>query len=711
MSTHLGAAKQVATKAVKKADKVLQMITGTLRNKADTSPREYQAMITAHRATLEEVIDKLTHLHQELKIRIDNDQVAIDKPLANSWSAKYRDHLRQLNINHWIATSRATLQAIDGEIASAEEAERSERNRTKRSEELMMTAIELSTRSFRGTSTPHAQRTSTPIVSDEESEPSLIQDRVGSEPSIQESDQSVEETTDLDRFYDLDMSSEDEDPSTEMSHLALSSRGRPSSSYQPEQVRRPTRPHGGANSTVNKEIKNRNLKFDYQPRYVEHHRSSGPPPPPSRAKPVKSAPHSSRIPRNSASALKWNESDSDSDHQIQSDESQNHPPPPNYSFSSDSSASEPSANQKLKESKFREKKLKMKLKAEKEKRLQLEKRDPRSLDSERVSSFSKSTSMQIQRPSVKLPSFSGNQNEFSQFSKTFRVMVGESHQLSNIEKLIYLRQALSGAAFKTIQRIEISDGGYQTAWSKLDRRYGDAGQVKDALMRRFEKATVTKTDYRKMLNDLDELTEIAQELENQGENINSQLIFFPMLAKFPADIQAEVTPKLHSKKFDGTFERFQIEIEKAIRAQLIRTGGFTESSRLHQHRSTDMVIAQINAKAETPSNIKGKPKSDRQDSEKSNSCPFGDGEHKSTECSAKLEHKMKTIELGKRCINCLKRHSVEECPSKYRCKNCREKHHTAICEAFENGKAKFPFSKREFFRSQGNSGASRPPPQ
>ncbi|XP_060592650.1 uncharacterized protein LOC132747318 [Ruditapes philippinarum] len=67
-------------------------------------------------------------------------------------------------------------------------------------------------------------------------------------------------------------------------------------------------------------------------------------------------------------------------------------------------------------------------------------------------------------------------------------------------------------------------------------------------------------------------------------------------------------------------------------------------------------------------------------------CLFCEGDHKSLDCEKvkTREEKLTIIKSKRMCYNCLGKHQVSECRSKFRCKKCQRKHHTSICDQPSN---------------------------
>ena len=62
-------------------------------------------------------------------------------------------------------------------------------------------------------------------------------------------------------------------------------------------------------------------------------------------------------------------------------------------------------------------------------------------------------------------------------------------------------------------------------------------------------------------------------------------------------------------------------------------------------------------------------------------CVFCKGPHSSNACTVitKVEDRMAIVKENRLCFNCLARHKISQCNSKFRCRNCGRKHHTSLC--------------------------------
>ncbi|KOC61205.1 hypothetical protein WH47_07104 [Habropoda laboriosa] len=90
-------------------------------------------------------------------------------------------------------------------------------------------------------------------------------------------------------------------------------------------------------------------------------------------------------------------------------------------------------------------------------------------------SASESIARQVtpQLPTIVLPSFDGNYNDWLRFRDTFESLIHSNSSLSDIQRFHYLNSALRGPAVRAIQSLGVSDVNYKLAWEGLKSRYED----------------------------------------------------------------------------------------------------------------------------------------------------------------------------------------------------------------------------------------------
>ncbi|XP_011174191.2 uncharacterized protein LOC105206388 [Solenopsis invicta] len=83
----------------------------------------------------------------------------------------------------------------------------------------------------------------------------------------------------------------------------------------------------------------------------------------------------------------------------------------------------------------------------------------------------------VKLPIIRLPTFSGNIEDWKRYSDMFKTLIHDS-ELSSVQKHQYLVGSLSGPAARIIESIEISEQNYAIAWELLKGRYEDERAIK-----------------------------------------------------------------------------------------------------------------------------------------------------------------------------------------------------------------------------------------
>ncbi|XP_014614534.1 PREDICTED: uncharacterized protein LOC106792578 [Polistes canadensis] len=74
-------------------------------------------------------------------------------------------------------------------------------------------------------------------------------------------------------------------------------------------------------------------------------------------------------------------------------------------------------------------------------------------------------------PNISLPKFSGAFSEWRPFEELFSSMIKDNSDLSQVEKLHYLRTILEGEAAKVISDLKLSADSFTIAWNRLSDRF------------------------------------------------------------------------------------------------------------------------------------------------------------------------------------------------------------------------------------------------
>ena len=90
------------------------------------------------------------------------------------------------------------------------------------------------------------------------------------------------------------------------------------------------------------------------------------------------------------------------------------------------------------------------------------------------------TTSKLSLPKLELPSFTGSYTDWISFIDLFKASVDSNSQLTNSEKLNYLRACVEGDAAKLISSITITDTNYTIAMQLLQERYENKPSIVQA---------------------------------------------------------------------------------------------------------------------------------------------------------------------------------------------------------------------------------------
>lgn len=77
----------------------------------------------------------------------------------------------------------------------------------------------------------------------------------------------------------------------------------------------------------------------------------------------------------------------------------------------------------------------------------------------------------VKLPTIELPKFEGDYELWIPFRDLFKSLIASSTTIPAVQKLHYLRSALTGEAAKVIANLEITNDNYEVAWNSLKQRY------------------------------------------------------------------------------------------------------------------------------------------------------------------------------------------------------------------------------------------------
>nr|XP_029709439.1 uncharacterized protein LOC115255453 [Aedes albopictus] len=118
----------------------------------------------------------------------------------------------------------------------------------------------------------------------------------------------------------------------------------------------------------------------------------------------------------------------------------------------------------------------------------------------------------VRLPTLELPTFGGDYMDWPGFRDSFQALIDRNMQLSNVQKLLYLKSTLKEEAASILNAIDITDANYQVAW--------------DLLVEMFENRRVIKQKHLKALVNINQVPkdspkELRRLLTEFQRNVNA----------------------------------------------------------------------------------------------------------------------------------------------------------------------------------------------
>jgi hypothetical protein len=153
----------------------------------------------------------------------------------------------------------------------------------------------------------------------------------------------------------------------------------------------------------------------------------------------------------------------------------------------------------------------------------------------------------IKLPEAPLPTFDGKYENWLTFKNMFHNMIGSQTDLSDIDKLHYLKASLKGEASNKAKIFEIDGLNYQKAWELLERSY----EVKRILVARhlsliLNLPTVEKENTSEISRLADDMQQHVASLNTLGVSVGSEMLVHVLESKIP---------KVTLEKWEATLDR------------------------------------------------------------------------------------------------------------------------------------------------------------
>jgi len=276
-------------------------------------------------------------------------------------------------------------------------------------------------------------------------------------------------------------------------------------------------------------------------------------------------------------------------------------------------------------------------------------------------------------PRIKLSNFSGDYQSWRAFHDLFASLIKDNPDLSNVEKMHYLKTCVTGEAARLVGNLSISGDNFAIAWNLLIARYENKRFMISAQLDRITSLKPLKTKSAQGLRTL--LTEATAALRSLGCAVHSwdPLLLHHLVKLLDPESREAWEVNLGSSTTYPTFLQFEEFLIGRTRAMenlgLVIASGTPIA--ISSGKNRNKVAAHV-ATSAAGSNIPP--------------CPLCGVSHHLIRCDSYLsktaQQRKDIVVKHRRCFNCLGPHAANKCTSTRRCQKCGKKHNTSIHESY-----------------------------
>ncbi|EYC41978.1 hypothetical protein Y032_0548g3275 [Ancylostoma ceylanicum] len=297
--------------------------------------------------------------------------------------------------------------------------------------------------------------------------------------------------------------------------------------------------------------------------------------------------------------------------------------------------------------------------------------------------------IQVRRPLLEVPQFSGNFREFNAFWSVFESLIHNDRDLTDIEKFLFLKQALRGKAAAAIQYLPVIGEKYQTAVKIVKKHFDKSASMADILINEIERLPRAKEEPESCRETFEVLSSHLSHLEQTGVAMNADRVWRRLiLSKFPEFICRTVIQKENEagKAFD--VNDIAATIDDIITLQ--------ETTSLITKTLFDVRQTSNSTVQEEPSKIR------QREGRCKRACLCGE-QHSPYNCTEFNTPESRRAEACRQrvCWKCFdKGHNSLECKFYGPCPNCMQDHHSSLCSSKNRSEPEMStVSKRQYWES------------
>ena len=274
-------------------------------------------------------------------------------------------------------------------------------------------------------------------------------------------------------------------------------------------------------------------------------------------------------------------------------------------------------------------------------------------------------------------------------------MIHSNPSLTGVQKFNYLRAQLQGDAARVIAGFPLTNSNYEHSVVLLRQRFGQSYKLVNAHMQAPLNLPNPSNNHSSLQTFYDTIENHMRGLASLGKSPDTygSLLTPIILTKLPNEIKKNLARQTTNSEWTL----------KALMDNILRELQVFETS---VHIGGNGSLPTLTPTASFYTGARGQSNRPTGQAERKRTiCVFCKGPHSSNACTVitKVEDRMAIVKENHLCFNCLARHKISQCNSKFRCRNCGRKHHTSLCTGIPPAAAAGPQNKEESDKRGENS--------
>ena len=282
-------------------------------------------------------------------------------------------------------------------------------------------------------------------------------------------------------------------------------------------------------------------------------------------------------------------------------------------------------------------------------------------------------------PKFPIPTFDGKYEDWVSFKDSFEFLINSEPDLTDIEKLHFLKSAVVGDAARKISIFSITGDNYKTAWYLLEKTYNNKRIIISrhlTLLLNMEKVE------RESVDGLCKLADQAQQhmkaLENLGVIVGEEIV---------VKIVEQKLPKFVAIKWDETLKRDQFPTLNELTEFIYGTAARMSIRKTSEEANSTSNLKRSNPKASSDNNSFNKPILETSKVQtlftttRNENCKLCKEKHPLFKCEKfrkmSVQDRTKVVKDAGLCKNCLRESINHDCKFG-NCVVCNKRHNTLL---------------------------------